>query len=95
MKEVSTKKLVDTIVEGIQNIDGTNAGYVHGDNAMVIVISNDLNLVKKMAQKYKTRIELRSPDSAINPYIAFSLIIGAGLYGIENSIKLFLCTYML
>ena len=36
----------------------------------------------------KTRIELRSPDSAINPYIAFALIIGAGLYGIENSIKL-------
>lgn len=36
----------------------------------------------------KTRAELRSPDSAINPYIAFSLIIGAGLYGIENSIKL-------
>ena len=39
-----------TIVEGIQNIDGTNAGYVHGDNAMVIVISNDLNLVKEMAK---------------------------------------------
>ena len=36
----------------------------------------------------KTRAELRSPDSVINPYIAFSLIIGAGLYGIENSIKL-------
>ena len=36
----------------------------------------------------KTRMELRSPDSSINPYIAFSLIIGAGLYGIENSIKL-------
>ena len=36
----------------------------------------------------KTRAELRSPDSAINPYIALSLIIGAGLYGIENSIKL-------
>lgn len=36
----------------------------------------------------KTRVELRSPDSAMNPYIAFSLIIGAGLYGIENSIKL-------
>lgn len=39
-----------TIVEGIQNIDGTNAGYVHGDNEMVIVISNDLNLVKDMTQ---------------------------------------------
>ncbi len=36
----------------------------------------------------KTRMELRSPDSSINPYIAFSLIIGAGLYGIENSIEL-------
>lgn len=36
----------------------------------------------------KTRMELRSPDSAINPYLAFSLIIGAGIYGIENSIKL-------
>ncbi|WP_459538018.1 hypothetical protein [Methanobrevibacter sp.] len=39
-----------TIVEGIQNIDGTNAGYVHGDNEMAIVISDDLNLVKKMAK---------------------------------------------
>lgn len=39
-----------TVVEGIQNIDGTNAAYVHGDNAMVIVVSNDLNLVKDMAQ---------------------------------------------
>ena len=39
-----------TIVEGIQNIDGTNAGYVHGDNEMVIVISNDLGLVKEMVK---------------------------------------------
>lgn len=39
-----------TVVEGIQNIDGTNAAYVHGDNAMVIVVSNDLNLVKDMAK---------------------------------------------
>ena len=39
-----------TVVEGIQNIDGTNAAYVHGDNAMIIVVSNDLNLVKEMAQ---------------------------------------------
>ena len=39
-----------TIVEGIQNIDGTNAGYLHGDNEMVIVISNDLGLVKEMVK---------------------------------------------
>lgn len=39
-----------TIVEGIQNIDGTNAGYVHGDNEMVIIVSNDLGLVKEMVK---------------------------------------------
>jgi len=30
------------------------------------------------------RMELRSPDPASNPYLAFSLIIAAGLDGIEN-----------
>lgn len=44
-----------TIVEGIQNIDGTNAGYVHGDNEMVIVISNDLGLVKEMVKSVEFR----------------------------------------
>lgn len=39
-----------TIVEGIQNIDGTNAGYLHGGNEMVIVVSNDLGLVKEMVK---------------------------------------------
>lgn len=36
----------------------------------------------------KMRMELRSPDSVLNPYLAFSLIINAGLYGIENSLEL-------
>ena len=36
----------------------------------------------------KTRMELRSPDSVINPYLAFSLILAAGVYGIENSLTL-------
>ncbi|MBQ5960543.1 MAG: glutamine synthetase [Firmicutes bacterium] len=30
------------------------------------------------------RAELRSPDPAANPYLAFSLLIDAALYGIEN-----------
>lgn len=33
--------------------------------------------------EYK-RAELRSPDPEANPYIAFSLLIRAGLYGIQN-----------
>lgn len=34
------------------------------------------------------RAELRSPDSAANPYLAFALLIYAGLYGIKNSLPL-------
>ena len=34
------------------------------------------------------RAELRSPDPTVNPYIAFSLLIFAGIYGIENECEL-------
>ncbi len=34
------------------------------------------------------RAELRSPDPTANPYLAFALIIYAGLYGIENKLDL-------
>ncbi|MCL2236180.1 MAG: glutamine synthetase family protein [Defluviitaleaceae bacterium] len=36
----------------------------------------------------KTRMELRSPDPSINPYLAFALILGAGLFGIEKELPL-------
>lgn len=36
----------------------------------------------------KVRIELRSPDPTVNPYLAFALIIGAGLDGIEKELPL-------
>jgi glutamine synthetase len=35
-----------------------------------------------------TRIEVRSPDSACNPYLAFALLLGAGLKGIEEGYEL-------
>lgn len=34
------------------------------------------------------RMELRSPDPTANPYLAFTLIIYAGLYGIKNKLDL-------
>lgn len=34
------------------------------------------------------RAELRSPDTTANPYLAFSLLIYAGLYGLENRLEL-------
>ena len=36
----------------------------------------------------KVRMELRSPDPSVNPYLAFALIISAGLEGIENKMEL-------
>jgi glutamine synthetase len=35
-----------------------------------------------------TRIELRSPDPAANPYLAFACMLAAGMKGIENDYKL-------
>ena len=34
------------------------------------------------------RVELRSPDALSNPYLAYALLIYAGLYGIENNLEL-------
>ena len=36
----------------------------------------------------KVRMELRSPDPSLNPYLSFALIIAAGLDGIENNLTL-------
>lgn len=35
-----------------------------------------------------TRVELRCPDPACNPYLAFSVMLAAGMEGIENKYKL-------
>ncbi|MCL2036990.1 MAG: glutamine synthetase family protein [Oscillospiraceae bacterium] len=40
------------------------------------------------AVEERARMELRSPDPSVNPYIAFALIIAAGLDGIERGLKL-------
>ena len=38
----------------------------------------------KPNKENSTRIEFRSPDSACNPYLAYAVMIAAGLKGIEN-----------
>ncbi len=35
-----------------------------------------------------TRVELRSPDSAMNPYLALAVILESGLEGIEKHLEL-------
>ncbi len=36
----------------------------------------------------RTKMKLRSPDPSANPYVAFALIISAGIYGVENKLRL-------
>ena len=42
----------------------------------------------KPKKEVSTRIEVRPPDSACNPYLAFSVVIAAGLRGIEEGFVL-------
>jgi glutamine synthetase len=42
----------------------------------------------KPGREKATRIEFRSPDPACNPYLAFSVMLAAGLDGIENKYPL-------
>jgi glutamine synthetase len=44
--------------------------------------------VPKKGNPLATRIEYRSPDPATNPYLAFSLILAAGLRGIDEGYEL-------
>ena len=41
--------------------------------------------IAKQGKRDSVRIEYRSPDPACNPYLAFSVILAAGLAGIENN----------
>ena len=42
----------------------------------------------KPKKENSTRVEVRSPDSACNPYLAFAVIIAAGLEGVAKNYKL-------
>lgn len=52
---------------------------------------NRSNLVRipmyKPGKEHASRIELRSPDPACNPYLAFSVMLAAGLRGIEDKLE--------
>ena len=44
--------------------------------------------VVKHGKPESTRLEYRAPDSACNPYLAFAVILAAGLRGIERGYEL-------
>jgi glutamine synthetase len=44
--------------------------------------------IAKRGRLESTRIEFRSPDPACNPYLAFAVVLAAGLRGIEEGYEL-------
>jgi glutamine synthetase len=42
----------------------------------------------KPGKEKATRVEFRSPDPACNPYLAFSVLLAAGMEGIEKNYEL-------
>jgi glutamine synthetase len=42
--------------------------------------------IPEIVHPSSSRIELRSPDPSINPYLAFAVVLKAGLEGIKNEI---------
>jgi glutamine synthetase len=42
----------------------------------------------QMGKEKATRVELRSPDPACNPYLAFAVMLSAGMEGIKNKYPL-------
>ena len=42
----------------------------------------------RVGREEATRVELRSPDPACNPYLAFAVMIAAGYEGVRNGYKL-------
>jgi glutamine synthetase len=42
----------------------------------------------KPRKEHSTRIEFRAPDPACNPYLAFSVILSAGIKGIDEGYEL-------
>jgi glutamine synthetase len=42
----------------------------------------------KPGKEAATRLELRNPDPSCNPYLAFAVMLGAGLKGIEEQLEL-------
>lgn len=54
--------------------------WSHGNRSQLVRIP--------AAQDERMRMELRSPDPATNPYLAFALVISAGFYGVENNLPL-------
>ena len=75
---VNSYKRLAAGCEAPRHVDWTR----YGRSALVRVPSS------RPESEASARIELRSPDSACNPYLCFALVLAAGLRGIERGYQL-------
>lgn len=86
--------ILDKIVEITLFLNPNNNSYERfGQNQAPEYVSwahnNRSQLIRIPAAKAGgERIELRSPDSTINPYLAYTLILRAGMMGVEKKLEL-------
>ncbi|MDD6784916.1 MAG: glutamine synthetase family protein [Eggerthellales bacterium] len=77
-----------------QNINSYKRLLANGEDPITLTWSkyNPTSLVRvpgyRPDSEMDSRIELRNPDPAANPYLAFSVTIAAGLKGIEEGLEL-------
>lgn len=77
-----------------QNINSYKRLLANGEDPITLTWSkyNPTSLIRvpgyRPDSEMDSRIELRNPDPAANPYLAFSVTIAAGLKGIEEGLEL-------
>lgn len=102
VRDKSGKELIDALIPALLEKTGEITLFLNpvadsykrlGNNKAPAYISwsaqNRSQLIRIPAAigEYK-RLELRSPDPEANPYLAFTLLIYAGLYGLKNNLPL-------
>ena len=61
----------------------TNLAWAVGNRSSLVRVPN-----YKPGQENATRVELRNPDPACNPYLAFAVMLAAGLAGVKGKYEL-------
>jgi len=79
-----TNQLVNSYKRLIHGYEApTYVTWAHNNRSALVRVP-----VTKQGKESSTRIEYRSPDPACNPYLAFALMLAAGLRGIEQGYEL-------
>ena len=79
-----TNQLVNSYKRLVHGYEApTYVTWAHNNRSALVRVP-----VTKQGKESSTRIEFRSPDPACNPYLAFALMLAAGMRGVEQGYEL-------